>query len=200
MRKFATELIRIVVPVVGGASDDDIKSFVAAINLGMRKHFAGKVDHIRSTVLKTHLDGLATVRSLFLYDAVPGGSGYLRQLAEHPEAMRAVVEGAAEALRTCACVDEGKSGCFRCVKSYRSQFGPGEPDRDTALQMMEGMLTKWGDLKRTGGGIDTRIRDFLVDSKLEHWFLELLERRFGEGCIRPQVLEGGRKGFLASDH
>jgi DEAD/DEAH box helicase domain-containing protein len=63
MRKFATESIRIVVPVVGVASDDDIKSFVAAINLGMRKHFAGKVDHIRSTVLKAHLDGLGACLS-----------------------------------------------------------------------------------------------------------------------------------------
>ena len=48
--------------------------------------------------------------------------------------MRAVVETAAQSLRTCPCVAvEGKTGCFRCVKSYRSQFGPGEPDRDTAL-------------------------------------------------------------------
>jgi DEAD/DEAH box helicase domain-containing protein len=196
MRKFETESIRIVVPVAGEASDDDIKSFVAAINLGMRKHFAGKVDHIRSTVVEAQLDGLATVRSLFLYDAVPGGSGYLRQLAEHPDTMKAIIERASETLRSCACVEEGKSGCFRCVKSYRSQFGAGEPDRDTALLMMEEILAKWGSMSRTSGGIDTRIRDFLVDSKLEHRFMETMEASFGEGCIRPQVLEGGRKGFL----
>jgi DEAD/DEAH box helicase domain-containing protein len=92
MRKFETETIRMVVPVVGQASDDDIKSFVAAINLGMRKHFAGKVDHIRSTIVEAQLDGLATVRSLFLYDAIPGGSGYLRWIAEHPDTMRAVID------------------------------------------------------------------------------------------------------------
>ena len=45
MRGFDTEAIRIVIPVVGEADDDDLKSFVAAINLGMRRHFAGKVDH-----------------------------------------------------------------------------------------------------------------------------------------------------------
>ena len=196
MRKFETEAIRIVVPVVGQASDDDIKSFVAAINLGMRKYFAGKVDHIRSTVVEAQLDGLATVRSLFLYDAVPGGSGYLRQIAEHPDTMRAVIEQAADALRTCPCNGSGKSGCFRCVKSYRAQFGPGEPDRDTALHMMEDILSKWGSLTRTGGGIDSHIRDFLVESRLEARFLEMLENRFGTGCLRPQVLEGGRKGFL----
>jgi hypothetical protein len=37
---------------MGEASDDDIKSFVAGIYLGMRTHFAGKVDHIRSTVVE----------------------------------------------------------------------------------------------------------------------------------------------------
>ena len=193
MRKFETETIRM---VVGDASDDDIKSFVAAINLGMRVHFAGKVDHIRSTVVEAQLDGLATVRSLFLYDAIPGGSGYLRQIAEHPDTMRAVIDRAANALRTCPCNESGKSGCFRCVKSYRTQFGPGEPDRDTALQMMEDILSKWGSLARTSAGIDSRIRDFLVESKLEARFLEKLEAVFGTGCLRPQVLEGGRKGFL----
>jgi len=196
MRKFSTESIRMVVPVFGEVNNDEIKSFVAAINLGMREHFAGKVDHIRSTVVEAQLDGVATVRSLFLYDAVPGGSGYLRQLAEHPHTMKSVFEKAADVLRTCPCEAEGRTGCFRCVKSYRSQFGPGEPDRNTALQMMQDILEKWGSLTRTEEGIDRSIKDFLVDTKLEYRFMRALEARFGEGCITPQVLEGGRKGFL----
>ena len=92
--------------------------------LGMRR-----VDHIRSAVVEAQIDGLSTVRSLFLYDAVPGGSGYLRQLADNPGAMKAVIESAFQALDTCPCAQEAKTGCYRCVKSYRSQFGPGEPDR-----------------------------------------------------------------------
>ena len=196
MRKFSTESIRMVVPVFGEVNNDEIKSFVAAINLGMREHFAGKVDHIRSTVVEAQLDGVATVRSLFLYDAVPGGSGYLRQLAEHPDTMKSVFEKAADVLRTCPCEAEGRTGCFRCVKSYRSQFGPGEPDRNTALQMMQDILEKWGSLTRTEEGIDRSIKDFLVDTKLEYRFMTALEARFGNGCIKPQVLEGGRKGFL----
>ena len=42
MRRFNTEAIRVVIPVVGELEDDDVKSFIAGINLGMRKHFAGK--------------------------------------------------------------------------------------------------------------------------------------------------------------
>ncbi|MBX2831457.1 MAG: DEAD/DEAH box helicase [Rhodospirillales bacterium] len=197
MRSFNTEAIRILIPVVGDADDDDLKSFVAAINLGMRQHFAGKVDHIRSAIYEARLDGLATVRSLYLYDAVPGGSGYLRQIGEHPETMRAVVSRAAQALRDCACnQDPAKNGCYRCVKPYRSQFGPGEPDRDRARQMMEAILQKWDSLQRTETGIDESIRGGLIESALEKRFLTALMDLYGEQALTPHVLSGGRRGFI----
>ena len=197
MRKFDTEAIRIVIPVVGDADDDDLKSFVAAINLGMRRHFAGKVDHIRSTIFRAQLNGMTTVRSLYLYDSVPGGSGYLRQIAEHPDTMRAVISRSAEALRDCPCNQEpDRNGCFRCVKPYRSQFGPGEPDRDRARQMMEAILQKWDSLTRTETGIDESIRGALVESVLENRLLRSLSNLYGDGALTPQVLPGGRRGFV----
>ncbi|MCZ8133545.1 MAG: DEAD/DEAH box helicase [Rhodobacteraceae bacterium] len=197
MRKFDTEAIRIVIPVVGDADDDDLKSFVAAINLGMRRHFAGKVDHIRSTIFQAQLNGMTTVRSLYLYDSVPGGSGYLRQVAEHPSTMREVIRRAAEALRDCPCNQEpDRNGCFRCVKPYRSQFGPGEPDRDRARQMMEAILHKWDSLTQTETGIDASIRGALVESALEKRLLRALSDHYGEGALTPQVLPGGRRGFV----
>ena len=197
MRRFSTEAIRIVIPVVGDADDDDLKSFVAAINLGMRRHFAGKLDHIRSTVFEAQLDGMTTVRSLYLYDAVPGGSGYLRQIAEHPETMRAVISRAAEALRDCPCNQEpDRHGCFRCVKPYRAQFGPGEPDRDRARDLLESILQKWESLTRTETGIDDSIRGALVESVLEKRLLRALSEIYGEGALTPQVLAGGRRGFV----
>jgi DEAD/DEAH box helicase domain-containing protein len=197
MRKFDTEAIRIVIPVVGDADDDDLKSFVAAINLGMRRHFAGKVDHIRSTIFQARLDGMATVRSLYLYDSVPGGSGYLRQIGEHPDSMRAVITRAAEALRDCPCNQEPEhNGCFRCVKPYRSQFGRGEPDRNRARQLMETILQKWDSLTRTEIGIDESIRGALVESALEKRLLTALSVLYGDGALTPQVLPGGRRGFV----
>ena len=197
MRNFDTEAIRIVIPVVGEADDDDLKSFVAAINLGMRRHFAGKVDHLRSTIFAAQLDGMTTVRSLYLYDAVPGGSGYLRQVGEHPDTMRAVISRAAEALRDCPCNQEpDRNGCFRCVKPYRSQFGPGEPDRDRARQMMETILQKLDSLNRTETGIDESIRGAMVESALEKRLLSSLADRYGNDALTPQVLSGGRRGFV----
>lgn len=197
MRQFETEAIRIVIPVVGDADHDDLKSFVAGINLGMRRHFAGKVDHIRSTVFEAKLDGMATVRSLYLYDAVPGGSGYLRQLAEHPNTMKSVITQAVTFLRDCACNhDPDRDGCFRCVKSYRNQFGLGEPSRDRARDLMESILRKWEGLTRTEAGIDDSIRDALLESALERRFMRAIADRYGEAALQPQVLSGGRRGFI----
>ena len=111
--------------------------------------------------------------------------------------MRAVIDAAAQALRTCPCVSvEGKTGCFRCVKSYRAQFGPGEPDRDTALQMMESILANWSNLTRTETGIDSRFAISRSKASSSSRFIQKLVERFGENCVTPQVLEGGRKGHL----
>jgi DEAD/DEAH box helicase domain-containing protein len=195
MRHFKTEAIRVVIPVIGEADYNDIKSFVAGIELGMRKHFAGKVDHIRNVVVEEQIEGQFEVRSLYLYDSVPGGSGYLRQLAEHPETLKSVVEKAVTALRDCRCVGEHSDGCFRCVRSYRSQFGPGEPSRDTALVLMESVLQHWDNLKKVDAGLNNSIRNDLVDSVLERRFLDALRRTFGPESVKPKLIEGARRAF-----
>lgn len=196
MRRFSTEAIRVIMPVVGEADHNDIKSFVAGVDLGMRKHFEGKVDHIRSVVVEEKIEGQIGVRSLYLYDTVPGGSGYLRQLAERPETLRGVIEKAAESLRDCACTqDPDKDGCFRCVRSYRSQFGPGDPSRDTARAMMEDVLVHWDHLKRVESGVNRSIRDDMVESVLERRFLDALRQTFGPESLKPKLLPGARQAY-----
>lgn len=197
MRSFDTEAIRVIIPVAGEVDYDEIKSFVAAINLGMRRYFAGRVDHIRSAVVEAQIDGLSKVRSLFLYDAVPGGSGYLRQLADNPGAMKAVVQSAFEALDTCPCNHEGKTGCYRCVKSYRSQFGPGEPDRDLARSMMESVLNQWEALTKSDAALDTQLSNSLIRSELESLFLNRLASMPG-WTLTPKVIGDGTRGFVLS--
>ena len=197
MRSFDTEAIRVIIPVAGEVDYNEIKSFVAAINLGMRRYFAGRVDHIRSAVVEAQIDGLSKVRSLFLYDAVPGGSGYLRQLADNPGAMKAVVQSAFEALDTCPCNHEGKTGCYRCVKSYRSQFGPGEPDRDLARSMMESVLNQWESLTKSDAALDTQLSNSLIHSELESLFLNRLASMPG-WTLTPKVVGDGTRGFVLS--
>lgn len=198
MRSFETEAIRVIIPVVGEINFDEIKSFVAAINLGMQRYFSGRVDHIRSAVVDAQIDGLSTVRSLFLYDAVPGGSGYLRQLADNTGAMKAVIQGAFDALDSCPCSQEDKTGCYRCVKSYRSQFGPGEPDRNMARSMMERALKHWDSLKKSTSALDDKLSNSLVRSELESLFLNSLKDTFGDNSLSPKVVGDGTRGFVLS--
>lgn len=176
LRTFRTEALRIVLPVSGPATDDDIKSFVAAFELGMRKHFSGRIDHLRSETVEERVSGQASVRSLYIYDSVPGGSGFLRQIAEHPKTLRQVFVRARNALRDCPCDSEGKSGCHRCVRVYRSTFGRGEARRDIALRLVEAVLGSWDLLQRESRGIDDPLRSTIVESELERLFLEALDR------------------------
>ena len=196
MRRFTTEALRLIVPVAGRADDDDIKSFVAAIELGLKKHFSGRVDHIRSVVVEERLRTGASVRNLYLYDAIPGGSGYLRQLASTPQSLLRVFRLAAATLRDCPCAnDDHKNGCFRCVKPYRSQFGPGEPRRDRALQLVEAVLADWDALTEVEQAINEVLGADLIESELEARFLDGLKKAFGARNLKDIILGNGQRGF-----
>ncbi len=143
MRKFNTEAIRVVIPVVGELEDDDVKSFIAGINLGMRKHFAGKVDHISSTVVEAQLDGIATVRSLYLYDAVPGGSGYLRQLGENPDTMKSVISKVLKHYETARVTRGSKARLLSLRKILPLVVRSGRARSRRARSLMETILLNW---------------------------------------------------------
>lgn len=195
MRRFSTEALRIVMPVAGAASDDAIKSFVAAFDLGMRKHFAGRIDHLRSVIVEERFEGEAGVRSLYIYDSVPGGSGYMRQIAEDPATLKRVFIQAREVLRTCPCEGEGRDGCHRCVKSYRSQFGAGTPSRSLGLVLMEAALSSWDRLARVERSINDDLRDSVVTSALEKRFVDALSERYGASSLKPILIGGAKRAF-----
>ncbi len=193
---FHTEALRMLVPVPGEANFDEIKSFVAGVELGLRKYFQGRVDHIRSTVVEDRIESGAMVRNLFFYDTIPGGSGYLRQLALNPNSLWEVFDRAAKALRQCPCNnDEEKNGCFRCVKPYRSQFGRGEPKRDIAQQLIDDVLTNWDSLKEVETSIDKDLGPSITESALEDKFIHHLRKKFKPENLKSIVLDNGRRGF-----
>ena len=73
---FRSEAVRIRLPI-RSANETEIQSFTAALQLGMQLTFEGKVDHLRSVNLSLQ-EGRGTTHWLFLYDSVPGGTGYSR--------------------------------------------------------------------------------------------------------------------------
>ena len=80
-REFATEALRILIPATTMDSTTvRLESFTATFMLGMKERF-GNVDHLRATVSEVPVaDADYRKQYLVIYDSVPGGTGYLKQL------------------------------------------------------------------------------------------------------------------------
>ena len=99
-------------------SERRVSSFVAALELGLRRHFSGRIDHLRATTRRSPRQGRSTGEPgpggepedgggaahqyLLLYDTVPSGTGYLKELMAEPGKLLSVFEEAREALKSCA--------------------------------------------------------------------------------------------------
>ena len=87
--------------------------------LGMREYF-GNVDHLRATCTQIPVDG-ETYRKQYLvvYDSVPGGTGYLKQLMEDENSLISIFEKSLEVMENCRCKnDPSKDGCYNCLYAY----------------------------------------------------------------------------------
>ena len=130
-REVRSEAIRIRIPVCdmidGDGADTGTSSLIAAIQLGLKRFFHGSVDHLK-IALQTEPAGpesAATNRFIVIYDSIPGGSGYLKELGS-PERMMAMLREALSAVANCECAkDPEKDGCPHCVYQYRD-FSPRE--------------------------------------------------------------------------
>ena len=87
-------------------------------------------------------------RFLVLYDTVPGGTGYLKEFASNPQAMREVLEGAFRTLKSCRCRQQpGVDGCYRCVYAYQRQNELELVSRELGIEMLGEILARWDKLK-----------------------------------------------------
>ena len=79
-REFVSEAVRILIPAIKMEDAKKVESFAAAIMLGLRKKF-GSVDHLHFTVVDVpEPDSEVRKSYMLIYDTVPGGTGYLKQL------------------------------------------------------------------------------------------------------------------------
>ena len=212
-REFRSEAVQMLLPVLDGpGSERRAASFAAALELGLRRHFGGRIEHLRATTRRgprrfgaTPADGGAAHRYLLLYDTVPSGTGYLKELLARPETLLAVLEQAREALASCACNrDPLQDGCYRCVFAYRRSREMAETSRDTAVEMLDRILARRDELRDVPnlGGVEI---DETFDSELEARFVEALRRVELEGApavrLRADVV-GGKPGYVlqAGEH
>jgi DEAD/DEAH box helicase domain-containing protein len=120
-REFSSEAIRILLPVLSLTEDQRLHSFVAALYLGLKKKFGGNIDHLRTAIHEEPIpDSGLRKKYLVLYDVVPGGTGYLKELMRPPQPLMEVFQLAREVLRSCECGQSpDKDGCYRCLYIYR---------------------------------------------------------------------------------
>ncbi|MGA7414361.1 MAG: DUF1998 domain-containing protein, partial [Bryobacteraceae bacterium] len=202
-REFTSEAIRMLLPVASVDVDRNVHSFVAALDLGLRKKFRGDPGHLKTTVTDEPVPGSdIRKRYLVLYDGVPGGTGYLKELMRDEQTLLDVFEKAYEVLKNCTCQnDPNKDGCYRCLLAYRGRHDQHNTSRQAALELLKLILDNRQHLKRTERLAAIRINR-LLESELEGRFIEAL-RRTPEGepprSVTHQVVNGKEGFYLRSD-
>ena len=200
-REFDSEAVRMLIPAAGSMhAEERISSFIAALELGLRRQFAGAVDHLRVTTCKFPTAGSgAGIEFLMLYDTVPGGTGYLKQMMNDPDNVLRIFRLARDALMRCECnADPLKDGCYRCVYAWRRSHEMASTSRNTALAVLNAMLEQAEELQEVEGGLRSVKLNPVLDSELEARFIEAL-RRIDVDAKPVRVQEeivGGKPGHV----
>ena len=200
-REFTSEAIRILLPVDNFDYEVKIPSLKAAIYMGLKEKYAGNVDHILITTQNAPGSNQSVrKRFLVLYDQVPGGTGYLKELAQSKENIIELLRLAYNKLKDCPCQsDPEKDGCYGCLYAYKTSR---EMKRISSREAMEilGQLVAGEDKFERIDSIDDISVNVLFESELEKRFIEAIRLRFqGKPRFRlEKTICGGRPGYLAA--
>ena len=151
------------------------ESFIAAFMLGMKEYF-GNVDHLRAALSEVPVqDSGYRKQYLVIFDSVPGGTGYLKQLMRHESALIEIFVKALAVLENCNCKDDSqKDGCYRCLYAYRQSHNIGEISRKTAIRLLRQILSGKDNIEQIER-LDKVIVNPLFESELERLFVQALE-------------------------
>ena len=170
---FESESIRILLPVAEHTETTvQAESFSAALLMGLKTHFKGQVDHLKTISQDAPVRDEQIRRTfIYLYDTVPGGTGYLKDLLTDKVIIGDVLKPALKKLRECDCRhDDSKDGCYRCLFAYCNSFQRGSISRETAINILESIVNKGEGLEKIRSIEDIDIHP-LVDSTLEEAFI-----------------------------
>ncbi|MDO5103464.1 MAG: DEAD/DEAH box helicase [Lautropia sp.] len=238
-REVSSEGIRLYLPPVDFADGTvALHSLISALQLGISKRFKGAVSHLSIAADVRMADRVAELDEgdeavghdarrthdyLVIYDTVPGGTGYLKELMRGGDgkslSLREVFDLAWKALEACDCNrtayrDDGDlaDGCYRCMYRYRNTHDRQNISKRVAQRLLQMILDNWSGLEQLAwdakhGALDTMLQDLdkrqLLDSKLERRFLEALVQPFtvagqpGETVFRLQrALVKGAEAYL----
>ncbi len=174
--EFESEAIRLLLPVAEEHLDGVYaESFCAALLMGLKLFFGGKVDHLRTILQNAPVPSEEIRRTfIYLYDTVPGGTGHLQDLLKDQTLTKKVLTQALMKLQKCVChEDPSKDGCYRCLFAYRNSFERRNISRDTAILVLEKIVNQGSVLEKIKSLEDIDILP-LVESKLEEDFIQNL--------------------------
>ena len=174
--EFKSEAVQFLVPeLTDGGKSKQLDSFCAALIMGLRDHHRGRVDHLRITVQdEPYKKPPFRKQYVYLYDTVPGGTGYLKDLLASPKNLLDVLRKALKHLEECRCNDdETKDGCYNCLYAYRNSWDREWISRRVAVRLLRTILGADSSLESCSslGTIDLGP---LEESVLERKFLECL--------------------------
>ncbi len=203
-REIQSEAIRILLP--GACADNDVwrSSFEAALQLGIKAYFKGRVANLKycfDGMVLPAVDGTRAKRDcLLIYDSVPGGTGNLKELTQDPSAFVRVLQMAMKHIATCKCAeDPGKDGCHRCMYAFR---GPREikPSRSAAMEILNSIgISESDDVplpipEKVNGPDNMKVTNIFISSELERRFIEWLRRQ--DGFELENKVVNGKTGYL----
>lgn len=199
-REFASEAVRFLLPVSAMSAKGVLESFVATLQLGLRLKYGGSVAHIRATTADEPVENsVMRKKYLVLFDTVPGGTGYLKNLIKEPEVLMEVLALALAKLKACdCCKDPEKDGCYKCLYAYRDSRNMDVISRDTAIDFVGKLLARKDDLVETESLRTIGINRWL-ESELEELFIEKLAAQYsGEKkfVLKNQVVNGKQGYYL----
>ena len=196
-REFVSEAVRILIPAIKMEDAKKIESFAAAIMLGLKKKF-GSVDHLHFTIIDVpERDSEVRKSYMVIYDTVPGGTGYLKQLTAGKDVMMDLFQQALETMESCSCAsDPDKDGCYHCVYGYRQSNRINQISRRIAVDMLKQILSGRDSLEKIPDIRQISVNT-LLDSLLEAKFLEALSmaKIDGKRIEMNKAVVGGKEGY-----
>jgi len=120
-RELRTQGVVVTLPITVTLGDRyAVPSMAAALLLGLREEIGGAPDHLQIETVNAPVaaeDGEQVREALLLHDVVPGGTGYLADLATPARVWRLLAR-AYRVIAECPCRDEGRQACYRCILPF----------------------------------------------------------------------------------
>lgn len=195
-REFNSEAIRLMLPITSLDIDDEkLHSLIASFQLGLKAYFKGSVEHLRVGIYD-EIDSTNDMpkRYLILYDTVPGGTGYLKQLMRDEKPLFEVLDVALNKLENCQCNENHeKDGCYKCIYAYKNNFDRPLISKRKAIEVIKSILSSRENITKVQSVSDVN-SDSLSESVLEDLFLSKLKKI--STAWKSIVTSRGRSGYF----